>query len=253
MPITLIADSVDELPEALRAVAKEDGGKYRVSGLPQGFAVENVQGLKTALAEERTARKALEKVAAQWSDLPEGTDPVEVKKAHELMRAGSLKSSKEIDDFKRALEEKTAGEIKKAGEKLLKRDAQLHKLMVDQAWTQELTSAGFGKALKLLLPMCRSQSAVEDVNGELKLVLKDEQGRPLISKKADNNDAMTIAEFVSGLREQSEYRSLCEAKPAGGTGGASQTGGSGRTGDAIDITKMSPAELIARGNRKQRV
>ena len=193
------------------------------------------------------AQKNAETAAARWAEIPEDADPASVKSAFEAMKAGTLKSSKELDDFKRALEEKTKGEMSKVGEKLTKREAQLRRLMVDQALTAELTAAGFGRTLRVMLPLCRESCSIEETNGELTVVLKDEHGRPLISKKAGNNDAMTITEFVSGLREQAEYKPLCEAKAAGGTGGASQTGGSGRAGDTHG-REMSARELLEQGH-----
>lgn len=250
MPVTLIADSPDELPEALRAVAKEQGGKWHVASLPAGFAVENVQGLKNALAEERTQRKAAESAAKRWADLPDDADPSEVKRAFDAMKAGTLKSSKELDEFKAALEGKTKAQIDAAMAAKAKADAQLSKLLVDGQLTQALAAAGFGKHAHILTPMLRERIAVEDSGDTKRVVLKDEQGRVMISKKPGNNDPMDIAELVAGLREQPEYKMLCETKPTGGTGGASQNGGAARTGDSTDITKMSPAEMILRGMRK---
>lgn len=249
MPVTLIADSPEELPEALRTVAKEQGGKWHVPSLPAGFAVENVQGLKNALAEERTARKAAEKIAQQWADIPEGTDPAEVKKAFEAFKAGSVKSVKELDEFKAQLEGKTKAQIEAAMAAKAKADAQLAKLLVDGQLTQALAAAGFGRNAHLMTPMLRERISVEDSGDTKRAVVKDEHGRVVISKKQGNNDPMDIAEFVAGLREQAEFKHLCETKPTGGTGGASQNGGSARTGDSADITKMSPAEMILRGMR----
>jgi hypothetical protein len=250
MPIALVADSPDELPEALRATAKEQGGKWHVSALPAGFGVENIQGLKNALADERTARKAAETVAKRWSELPEDAEPVEVKKAFDALKAGTLKSSKDIEDYKAALEGKMAAQIKAATDAKAKADAQLAKMLVDGQLTQALAAHGFGRNAALMTPMLREKISVEDSGDSKRVVLKDEQGRVLISKKPGNNDPMDIAEFVAGLRDQPEFKPLCETKATGGTGGASQGGGSARTGnDSADITKMSPAEMLLRGMR----
>lgn len=249
MPIALVADSPEELPEALRATAKEQGGKWHVAALPAGFGVENIQGLKNALADERTARKSAEAAAKRWAELPEDAEPGEVKKAFEALKAGTLKSSKDIEDYKAALEGKMAAQIKAANEAKAKADAQLARLLVDGQLTQALAAHGFGRNAALLTPMLREKISVEDSGDGKRVVLKDEQGRVLISKKPGNNDPMDIAEFVAGLREQPEFKPLCETKATGGTGGASQGGGSARTGDSADITKMSPAEMLLRGMR----
>jgi hypothetical protein len=249
MPIALVADSPDELPEALRATAKEQGGKWHVAALPAGFGIENIQGLKSALADERTGRKTAEAMAKRWAELPEDADPSEVKKAFDALKAGTLKSSKDIEDYKAQLEGKMAAQIKAANEAKAKADAQLAKLLVDGQLTQALAAHGFGRNAALLTPLLREKISVEDSGDTKRVVLKDEQGRVLISKKPGNNDPMDIAEFVAGLREQPEFKPLCETKATGGTGGASQGGGSARTGDSADITKMSPAEMLLRGMR----
>lgn len=251
MPVSLIADSVDEIPEALRANAKESGGKWHVAALPAGYAVENVQGLKNALVEERTARKAAEAEAKKIEALPKDADVSELVKAYEAMKSGTLKSSKEIDEFKSALEGKTAAQIKAAMDAKAKADAQLSKMLVDGQLMQALAAAGFGKHAQLLTPMLRERMVTEDHGDTKRVVLKDEQGRVMISKKPGNNDPMDIAELVAGLRDQPEYKMLCETKPTGGTGGASQGGGSARTGD-VDITKMTPAEMYLLGMRKDK-
>lgn len=245
MTLTLVADSLDELPEGLRAGAKEEGGKFRVGSLPQGYAVENITGLKNALAEEKAARRAAAEAAGHWSDMA-GNDPVEVKRAFEQFKAGTLKSSKDLEDYRRSVDEKSGALVKTSSEKLAKREAQLAKVLIDQTWAQELAAAGFGRSMKLLMPMCRAQSSIEDVNGELRLVLKDETGKPLISRRPDNHEGMTAAEFVAALRDQPDYRALCDAKPTGGTGGSSQTGGTGRVG--IPGQPLSARELLARAH-----
>jgi hypothetical protein len=250
MPIALVADSPEELPEALRAAAKEQGGKWHVAALPAGFGIENIQGLKNALADERNGRKTAEAMAKRWAELPDDADPGEVKRAFEALKAGTLKSSKDIDDFKAALEGKMAAQIKAATDAKAKSDAQLRKLLVDGQLSQALAAAGFGRNAALMTPMLREKISVEDSGDSQRVVLKDEQGRVLISKKPGNNDPMDIAEFVAGLRDQPEFKPLCETKATGGTGGASQGGGSARTGnDSADITKMNPAEMILRGMR----
>jgi hypothetical protein len=252
MPIvvTAVADSQDELPEALRAVAKEQGGKWHVTALPDGWALDNTKALRNAFVDEKERRKDLaERVARFESVLPKDADPAEVAKAYEAYKGGTLRSSKEIDEFKAALEGKTSAQIKAAQDARAKADAQLAKLLVDGQLSQALAAHGFGRHAAILTPLLRERITVEDSGDTKRVVLKDEQGRMLISKKPGNNDPMDVAEFVAGLRDQPEYKMLCETKATGGTGGASQGGGSARTGDSADITKMSPAEMLLRGMR----
>jgi hypothetical protein len=62
---------------------------------------------------------------------------------------------------------------------------------------------------------------------------------------------MTIEEFVGSMREASDLKSLFKIPAAGGSGSTSQSAGSGPIGTQTeDLSRLSPAELIARGNRK---
>lgn len=250
MPISIIADALDELPEALRQSAKEAAGKFSVSALPAGFAIENVAGLKNALSEEKAARKAAEARAKLLGDETED-DLAEARRARDAMRAGQLKSSKDIDDFKKALEEKAGSEIKRRDERLTKREQQLRKVLIDNAATTHLVKAGGGDALRLLLPIVRDAASIEEdeKSGEFRVVLRDEHGRPLISKKQGNNDPMDWDEFVSGLREQPDLKPCFKIQATGGSGAASQSGGSAKAvHNGLDT--LSGAALLAVANKQ---
>jgi hypothetical protein len=84
MPIALVADSPEELPEALRATAKEQGGKWHVAALPADYGIEYVKGvqtLKTRLTEKEQERRLALEEAMPWRVFPKDTDPAEVLKA----------------------------------------------------------------------------------------------------------------------------------------------------------------------------
>jgi hypothetical protein len=103
-----------------------------------------------------------------------------------------------------------------------------------------------------LLPLVRAAAdVVETQTGDLRVVLKDESGRTLMSKKSDNHDDMTIEEFVGSLRDAADLKSLFKIQAAGGSGSTSQTAGRGQVGQQTeDLSRLSPAELIARGNQR---
>jgi len=49
MPITITADKSDELPEGLRPTAKENGGKFVVDAIPEGWGIDNVAATRGKL------------------------------------------------------------------------------------------------------------------------------------------------------------------------------------------------------------
>jgi hypothetical protein len=143
-----------------------------------------------------------------------------------------------------------AAQIKAASDAEAKANAQLSKLLVDGQLTQALAAHGFGRNAALMTPMLREKISVEDSGDGKRVVLKDEQGRVLISKKPGNNDPMDIAEFVAGLRDQPEFKPLCETKATGGTGSASQTAGRGVTGNQGSAQPLTARDLIQSANER---
>ncbi len=253
MPITIIADAAEELSEPLRKLAKQGAdGKFVVSGLPDGFGIEDVKGLKGTLQKLRD-ENASERAAAK-AFLDAGLTIEEAKAAAEAlgkMKAGTLKSTADLDAWKAGVETKYADESKKAKDRETALLAQIHKRVIDGDATAAIVKAGGGDALRVLLPLVRAQAAVVEKNGEHKAVIRDESGRVLMSKKSDNHDDMTIEEFVGTLREAADLKSLFKIQAAGGSGSASQPAGRGVTGQQTeDLSGLSAAELIARGNRK---
>ena len=72
MPLQLIVDTLDAVPENLRSLYSESDGKFRlaVDGL------EDTAGLKSALQKEREAARAAEKQSKAWMAL--GKTPEEI-------------------------------------------------------------------------------------------------------------------------------------------------------------------------------
>lgn len=259
MALRITADSLDELPEGLRAKATQEGGAYVVAGLSDGWAIEDVAGLRGALQSERGARNLMQKLTdalgyqfdgatGGWSKT--GVDPREAVEAMEAVRSGKVKSNDEIERYRESIRETFAAE-KKALEK--ERDSirsQLENVIVRDAAYQALTTAG-AVSPKVMLPMLQSMARVErDGAGNLVPVLYDDTGKPILSRKAGaNGAAATFDEFVDTLRGSDEYRPLFNAKSTGGSGGGSQAGGSGRVANQA-LASASPEERLAHANRQ---
>lgn len=243
MPLILQADKPEELPEALRASAKNVGGKLTVDALPEGWAIEDVGGLRKTVSEERAARKALEKAVKAFEGID---DPAAARDALEKVASGAVKSSKELDEAKKALEAKFANDRKAIEEATAKLQTQLQEVLVDRDATAAIAAAGGN--LKLLLPIVKSAAKVErDASGKLVVQLQDESGKPLVTKKSGSADPMGFGEFVEGLKATADYRGAFAATGAGGAGTTSQHGGTARAGtNASNGANLSPEESLAR-------
>lgn len=260
MAIIITADSQSELPEALREKAKQnEAGKWIVDALPDGFAVENVQGLRSSLGAERGVNKLLrDKLNAfgwklaedgqRWTS--EGLDASAAAKALEQLESGSLKSSKEIEDYKAELARKSEAQIKEVtGDRDGLRN-ELHSVLLDQ---QALAAIAEAKGSpRLLMPIIRQMGKVEkSAEGKHRVVLYDDLGRQRFSQKADaNGAAMTIAELLEEMRGSQDFKAAFESTAAGGAGSTSQGGGSARA--VHDTNNLSGAALLGLANKNKK-
>ncbi len=247
MPIRLVADSLNDIPEGLRDAAKQEGQVYVVSQLKENWAIEDVGGLKRALGEVRGERDQLKKVAAAF----EGIDPTsaaEAREALEKLKAGQLKGSKEIDEFKAAVEKKMAEERAKLEGKLNARTAALRDRMIRGELAPVVAKLGGGEAMDAILTLASQHVRIEeDADGNLKHSIVDAGGKPRVTKKSGSPEPMGFDELIAEMRDASSTRGLFKAPAAGGSGGGSQTGGSGRAANPGQQL-LSARELLDRAN-----
>lgn len=242
MAFRIVADSPADLPEGLRSAAKTVDGKAVVEALPDGWGLEDVSGLKKTVSEERTARKALEKAVAQFEGID---DAAAAREALTQMRAGSLKSSKELDEFRKQLEAKVAADLAKKDSTVTALTQQLREQLVESEAVKAIAAAG-GNA-KLLMPIVRQAVKAElGADGKFAVTLTDEQGQELISKAEGSARPMTLPEFVQQLRAQPEFKGAFAGSGTGGSGASSTAGGSGRAASQAGLPTSK--ELFARAN-----
>ena len=247
MPFRIVADSLEDLPEGLRPAAKNEGGKFIVAELGQGWAIENVAGLRQALVEERETIGKL-KAAVKAFD---GIDPAaasEAREALEKLKAGQLKGSKEIEDYKASVEKKMAEERAKLEGKLNARTAALRERMIRGELAPVVAKMGGGEAMDAILTLASQHVRIdEDDAGNLNHSIVDASGKPRLTKKSGSSSPMGFDELIAEMRDASSTRGLFQAPAAGGSGGSSQTGGSGRA--ANPGQQLLPTrELLNRGN-----
>jgi len=257
MPITITADAIDELPESLRASAKtNDDGRVVVESLPDGFSIENVQGLRRSLGSERSVTKILRDKLREFgyrlSDdgqkwVEEGIEPERAKAAIEAIESGSHKSSKEIEDFKAELKKRIDDErAKLSGENSLLME-QLRETLIEQQAAAAFTKHGGAEALRVLMPFARTAAKVEKgADGKLRTVIYGEDGK----QRFDANGApMGWDDWVQELRGSQDMKQLFRTKETGGAGSASQSGGPAKAVQA-DLNNLSGSALLALANEK---
>jgi hypothetical protein len=248
MAMRIVADSLDDLPAALRDKAQSGDNGVVVREMPEGWAVEDVGGLKRSVIEARKERDEAQRVAKAF----EGIDPekaADAREALEKLTAGQLRGSKEIDEYKATIESKYASDREKAKAREDALLEQVKEMKTRGELAPIIAKMGGSDAMDAILTLAQRHIRYEqDGAGQLKASLVSADGSPLVTTKAGSADPMGFEEFVTQMREAPGTRGLFKSTATGGSGGSSQSGGSGPA-VGQDITNMSPAEMIQLGDR----
>lgn len=249
MPLRIVADSLTDLPEGLRETAKQrEGGGFVVDTLAEGWAVENIAGLKKSLSEARGERDTFRKTLAAFGDLSPDVAS-EAREALEKLRAGQLRGSKEIDEYKASIEKKMADERAALEGKLKARTEALRDRMIRGELAPVIAKLGGGDSMDAILTLAERSIRLEEApDGTLRHSIVDAAGKPRVTKKGGSADPLGLDELIVEMREAPSTRGLFKVSATGGSGGSSQSGGSGRS-VGRDVSQLSPTELIALGER----
>lgn len=231
-------DSLDAVDEAARGFYKEvtdEGplkGKFILAVEPmEGFALENVAGLKSALSSERSKREEIERKAREF----EGLDPADVrKKLEKYDQLSQIDPNKEADRLAHekveAFKTQAQKDIAKAEEKAKAREEQLMGQVTQLLLTSEAKSAlaKHSGDIELLLPHIERKTRVrEGQDGQFVVEVLDSNG---IARIKDASGAlMSIEDLVVEMRGTETFG---KAFANGGTsgGGGNERPGSGGSG-----------------------
>lgn len=218
MALKAILDTVEGLPAD---VAKEYGkdeqsGKFVLQVAPVGgFALENVEGLKTALGKEReNTRKAGETLKAF-----EGLDPDKARDA--LTKVTEMtnwtpeqKVKEQIEAIKAQLLDAHGKEKGTLEKKLSSYQKQLTNALIIQAATAAIAEQK--GVVELLLPHVeRSTRIRESDSGQFVVEVVDKDGNLQVDR---NGNALTIAQLVEKMRASDTFARAFEGSGASGSG-----------------------------------
>lgn len=242
--LRIVADKIEELPEGLRSAAKQQGQTVVVDALPDGWALDDINGLKAAITTERSTRKDLERKMKDFEGIE---DPAAAREALEAMMAGRLKSSKDIEEWKKTAEAKFATDAAKIRTQTDGLTKQLRELMVDRAAMQAIVEAGGNP--KLLMPIVRNAAKAEMAeDGTFSVTLVDDSGKELMTRTSGSSAPMQFSEYVHTLRDSQEYKAAFAGSGVGGSGSNHAAGGSARSGN--NNGPLSSMDLLQRANSR---
>lgn len=221
MALKALVETIDTVPEPARAFYKEADGKFILDVEPvDGFALEDVSGLKNTLGKEMTLRKRLEKDVVKFKDI----DPDKARDAlARLEELGNIDPAKDADKIvNERLEAAKRQLLEKHGEELKTRDGRIagltktvESLMVDQVATAALAEAK--GAVELLLPHVQRHTRVrEDASGAFIVEVVDKDGNARIGNA--KGDPMTIKDLVQEMRKSETFGRAFEGDGQSGSG-----------------------------------
>ncbi len=254
-------------PELQSHYKQQEGGAYLLSvGAGGGFELSDVQGLKTALQNERHRADQAEAAVKEMKNAFDGLDPKVARDALEKVKEmDGWDPDKKLAEHKQAFENdlrKTFGDEKtqllqkhqteieemKGSSKSL--TTQLEKVLLTSEAVKAI--AGSGGFAELLLPIVQKYTRiVRDKEGDFRVEVVGEDGVPQISKKSGSTEPMNILELVEELRKDKRYAPAFSASGASGSGGTTAPGQTSlpghkiRAADLGDFSKYKAAKRAA--------
>ena len=247
--------SLDDLPEALRAPLKDfykagaDGTLTLEIEPADGWAFENVAGLRSAVGKEREQREAL---AAQLKAL-DGIDPVKAREALGKLQemanwSPDQKVKEQIEAAIKAASEKHAREIEAVAKDRDGAVSQVERLLVDAAG--RAAAAKHKGDADLLLPHIKAQTkVVRDAKGNFVTRIVDESGNTRYSGRAGDVREMDIDELVETSLKARFPAAFSGSGAAGG--GATGSAAAGGGGGSFTVTE-SEAKTMAQPEWERR-
>lgn len=253
----ITAEEFGRLPEHFKAEYKETkagSGKYvlDVSSV-EGFALEDVTGLKGALGREREAKEALERAAKAFEGLDVASARTALAQLEEIKKNPLEERVRaQVEAREKALTDKFGAEIKAKDTELSDYRTQLEAQLVENAVAAAIVKHK-GNAL-LLAPHVKAQVRVEkDAKGKyVARVIDPATGTPRISLKQGSSDNMGIDELVETMRASDTFAVAFEGSKTSGTGASG--GGSGGGSKSVSVSDHAAMsrnlEAIAKGEVK---
>lgn len=250
MALAAVVESIDTVPEALRAEYTEKEGKFylNLDGLDNHHAVT---GLTRALASERGMNADAKKKVAAWEKL--GVSPEEIekrleverKKAEELeIKAGNFDGvlAKKLGDQKLEYDGKISAADKAKQTALnVAREATIRSDLGASLVKAKATAEGMVALPKLIGDRVKIDF---DDEGHISWKIMDREGRPMVGSRSDG-----LADYDDLVKDAIKvFPSLFGG--SGGGGGAPQKGGGGNSADPVvteaDFNALSSKERSAK-------
>lgn len=228
--IAPVVDTLDTVPEMLRDRYEERDGKFVLSQEIEIETPDTVAGLRSSFEKEKRERKTL----ADRLKMFDGMDPDEIRAVmEERSKAGEKDAQQkgEWDKLKAALEAGFNKEKTALTEKLNDRSARLNRLLAKTE--ADAAMQEFKANAKALAPHVLGALKVEEEDGEFRVLVVDDNGKPRYNKRGE---LMTAKDLVSEMREDDAFKPFFAGAPGSGSGAEPRKGG-GFAGGKVQVTQ----------------
>jgi hypothetical protein len=247
MALLPTVQDINEVDENLRGHYKETDNGFILDVTPtNGYELDNVSGLKSALEKERGLRADLARKAKDF----EGMDAGELRsKLTRLEELEALDPSKDVDklieakvgSIKEQLSAKHKKELEAMGDSNKALSSQLQKLLVDDKATQAIISAGGNdKTLAFMLHAVKNQTKVENKDGKLITTVVDSFGNERIGDS--NGNPMTVEQLVAEMKSADIWSGAFPGRNKSGGGRPSDSSGGTPSNNGITRSSMTRQE-----------
>jgi hypothetical protein len=221
-------ETADAIPEGVRDYYGQPEGEERFVlqvDSADGFALENVSGLKSTLGKLKDRADRAEAGLKRFSSLNAEPDAI----AQNLAELESLRESKqdegtavtslrnEMEQMRKSAKEETDKAIAPINSLAESRLAQIKELLIDNELSSAISEAGGSS--KLLMPVLRNEvRAVTDDEGRVKVQIVDGEGTPRVM--GTSLEPMTFGALVEEKKNDPDLAIAFSS--AGSSGGGSQ-------------------------------
>lgn len=229
MPLPIVADSLDAIPEPLRGAYVERAGKFHLDA--------DVKDPSAELVAKNGELIALNKTLKTRASVIGDRTPEEVQADLEYAAKAREQRAKDEGNFEE-LKKLQALELAKKDDALKSRDSTIYDLVAKQGAIEAITAAG-GKVKKLLGEVLKSIKVAE-VGGELVAQVVDAKGNPRIVD--GQGTPMTIAQLVETFKADDDYAVDFAPSGAAGGGARNESGVNNRGGVVLIPRNATPQE-----------
>lgn len=216
-----VVEKIEDAPETVRAFYKaRDDGKFVLTvEESDGYALENISGLKSALGKERSTREQLERDVVRFKDIDPDKAREAMAKWEEFQAIDPAKEADKIADtkFKAAKDQL----VKKHGDEIKAREDRIAKLAgaVDGLTRKQQATAAIADAkgaVDLLLPHVLTYTTVKETDGgEFLTRVVDAAGEVRFNSAGE---PMTVKDLVAEMRGSEAFSRAFDGDGQSGSG-----------------------------------